>query len=42
MDANWPADSHAAGDVGDAPASTAAEAAIDDGGEHVEAVPTGG
>jgi len=42
MDANWPADSHAAGDVGDSPASTAAEAAIDDGGEHVEAVPTGG
>ena len=42
MDANWPADSHAAGDVGDSPASTAAEAAIDDCAEHVEAVATGG
>jgi len=42
MDANWTADSHAAGDVGDSPASTAAEAAIDDGAEHVKAVATGG
>jgi len=42
MDASWPADSHVAGDVGDSPASTVAEAAIDDGGEHVDAVATGG
>ena len=41
MDANWPADSHAAGDVGASPASTAAEAAIDDGCEHVEVVAVG-
>jgi len=42
MDASWPAESHVAGNVGDSPASTVPDAAIDDGGEHVDAVATGG